>query len=353
VNRLHGLSRRIALTVAILVASVMLASVVGSYIFYALMFSYAPDQVSGDNQWLPSRAEWGWIVASTACAVVLAFAVAVRLARRLLVPLTSVADGLRRVSQGDLAVRANGADNALGEASQLVDDFNTMAQRLERMAGEQRFWNAAIAHELRTPVTILRGRLQGLAEGVFAPDPKLFHSLLAQVEHLGRLIEDLRVVGLADGGHLALQRAPCRLADEIRSVVNLLGPDLRAAGFTPVMDLDEAELPCDAARIRQALLALLDNARRHALPGVLDIVLCRAGGEVRLTVSDAGPGVDPALAASIFDAFQRGAAARGGTGSGLGLAVVRAIVQAHGGQVRCRPSAAGGTTFEMAWPTAA
>lgn len=352
-NRLRGLSRRIALTVAALVATVMLATVVGSYIFYALMFSYAPEQVSGANQWLPSRAEWGWIVASTASAVVLAFAVAVRLARRLLVPLTSVADGLRRVSQGDLAVRASGADNALGEASQLVDDFNTMAQRLERMAGEQRFWNAAIAHELRTPVTILRGRLQGLAEGVFAPDPKLFHSLLGQVEHLGRLIEDLRVVGLADSGHLALQRAPCRLADEIRGVVGLLGPDLRAAGLTPVLDLDDAELPCDAARIRQALLALLDNARRYAVPGRLAVGLRRAGAEVLLTVSDDGPGIDPALGASIFDAFQRGAAARANAGSGLGLAVVRAIVQAHGGQARCRPSATGGTTFEIAWPAGA
>jgi two-component system sensor histidine kinase AdeS len=152
---------------------------------------------------------------------------------------------------------------------------------------------------------------------------------------------------------VALQRAPCRLADEIRSVVGLLGPDLRAAGLTPVLDLDDAELPCDAARIRQALLALLDNARRYAVPGRLAVGLRRAGAEVLLTVSDDGPGVDPALAASIFDAFQRGAAARANAGSGLGLAVVRAIVQAHGGQARCRPSATGGTTFEIAWPAGA
>lgn len=351
-KKLHGLSRRIALTVASLVLFVMLATVASTYVFYALMFRYAPAYVSAADQWLPTDAEWGWIGATTAVAVVLAVAVAVKLARRLLVPLTSVADGLRRVSLGDLDVRADGADSALGEASHLVDDFNTMAERLRRMAREQAFWNAAIAHELRTPVTILRGRLQGLAEGVFEPDVKLFRNLLGQVEHLGGLIEDLRVVGLAESGHLTLRLAPCRLADELRSVVDLLAPDLQAAGFAPAVDLDDGEVTCDAARIRQALLALLDNARRHALPGALAVDLRLAGGQARLTVTDSGPGVDPALTTSIFDAFQRGAKARADAGSGLGLAVVRAIAQAHGGQAACHAAATGGTTFEMAWPAA-
>jgi two-component system sensor histidine kinase AdeS len=350
VKQLHGLSRRIALTVASLVLFVMLATVASTYVFYALMFRYAPSHMSDADQWLPTDAEWGWIGATTAVAVVLAIAVAVRLSRRLLVPLTSVADGLRRVSRGDLEARASGADSALGEASHLVDDFNTMAERLRRMAREQAFWNAAIAHELRTPVTILRGRLQGLADGVFEPDVKLFRNLLGQVEHLGGLIEDLRVVGLAESGHLTLRLAPCRLADELGSVVDLLAPDLRAAGFEPVVDLDGGAITCDAARIRQALLALLDNVRRHALPGALAVRLRLARGQAHLTVTDSGPGIDPALAASIFDAFQRGDKARADAGSGLGLAVVRAIAQAHGGLAACRPAAHGGTTFEMAWP---
>jgi signal transduction histidine kinase len=144
------------------------------------------------------------------------------------------------------------------------------------------------------------------------------------VEHLGGLIEDLRVVGLAESGHLTLRLAPCRLADELRSVVDLLEPDLRAAGFDPAVDLDDGEVTCDAARIRQALLALLDNARRHALPGALAIRLRLVGDRARLAV----------------------------TGSGLGLAVVRAIAQAHGGQAACHATRHGGTTFEMTWPTA-
>lgn len=351
---MRGLRRQIVLAVALLVLCVMVATVIGSYVFYGLMFTYAPEHISDPGEWIPTGPEWGWIVSSTVSAVVLAIAVAVKLSQRLVVPLTSVAENLRRVSQGDLKARASGADSAAGEASALVEDFNTMAERLERMANEQAFWNAAIAHELRTPVTVLRGRLQGLAEGVFEPDPKLFRTLLGQVEHLGSLIEDLRVVGLADSGHLTLRLARCRLADDIRNVVALLAPDLGGAGLVPVVELVEGGVDCDAARIRQALLALLDNARNHAVPGRLLVRLDIVGGMASLSVTDDGPGIASEAAAVIFDAFQRGEAARRrpGSGSGLGLAVVRAIAHAHGGAATCHAAPTGGTTFELTWPSA-
>lgn len=98
-------------------------------------------------------------------------------------------------------------------------DFNTMAEQLQSMTREREFWNAAIAHELRTPVAILRGRLQGLAEGVFPPERALFEGLLRQVEGLTHLIEDLRVLSLNDSGHLELQREAIRLADELAVVL--------------------------------------------------------------------------------------------------------------------------------------
>lgn len=350
---LTGLSRQIVLSVGLLVLTVVVGITIGSYAFYGLMFSFAPDHLADAGSWVPSSLELAWIMLTILGGVVLAIVVAIRLARRILAPLNSVADSLRRVSLGDLAARATGDDRSLGEASLLVEDFNTMAERLERMAREQVFWNAAIAHELRTPLTVLRGRLQGLSEGVFAPEPRLFASLLAQVEHLGRLVEDLRVVGLADSGHLTLQLARCDLATEIRNVLALLEPDLRARGLAPETALEEGELACDAARMRQALLALLDNARCHALPGPLAVGLRRADGHALLTVTDQGPGIDPALAATVFDAFQRGAGGGGGSaGSGLGLAVVRAIAMAHGGQARCLAAPGGGTTFELRWPLA-
>lgn len=351
VKPVHGLSRQIVLTVTLLVLSVVVAITVGSYVFYFLMFAFAPGHLAPAGAWMPSGPEWGWIVLSTLGALLLAVFAAVKLARRILAPLTSVASSLRRVSNGDLGARATSDDSSVGEASLLVDDFNTMAERLQRMAHEQVFWNAAIAHELRTPVTILRGRLQGLAEGVFAPDEALFRKLLAQVESLGGLIEDLRVVGLADSGHLTLQVRPSDLAAGIRDVLALSEPDLRAQGLAPVLRLQEGLVDCDPARMRQALLALLENARCHASPGPLEIALAEEDGQWRLAVTDSGPGVDPAFSEKIFDAFQRGDAARlqGGSGSGLGLAVVRAIALAHGGEARCH-ALGGGARFELAWP---
>ena len=355
---LSGLSRQIVLSSGLLVLTVVVGITIGTYGFYALMFWYAPDHLAEQGSWVPSGLELAWIALTILGGVVLAIVVAIRLARRILAPLNSVADSLRRVSQGDLGARAAGGDRSLGEASLLVEDFNTMAERLERMAREQMFWNAAIAHELRTPLTVLRGRLQGLAEGVFQPDPRLFASLLAQVENLGRLVEDLRVVGLADGGHLTLQVAQCDLAAEIRGVLALVEPDLRARGFVLETVLPSDPVRCDPARMRQALLALLDNAKNHAAPGRLQVALQVDAGSATLAVTDAGPGIEPAFAATMFDAFQRGEAAQaasrsgGSSGSGLGLAVVRAIALAHGGQARCTAAAGGGSTFALSWPVA-
>lgn len=350
-KQIHGLSRQIVMAMTLLVLSVTVAITVGSYVFYYVMFSYAPDHLADPGNWMPSGPEWLWIVLSTLCGLVLAVMAAIKLSRRILKPLTSVASSLRLVSQGDLTARAVSDDRSLGEASLLVEDFNTMAERLERMEKEQMFWNAAIAHELRTPITVLRGRMQGLAEGVFEPSEPLFRNLLGQVEHLGRLIEDLRVVGLADSGHLSLQMAECALAAEVHDVVGLMEPDLQARGFTVETRLDAVPVRCDAVRMRQALLALLENARCHAIPGALVVTLTRDDGTCRLAVTDSGPGIDADLAGQIFDAFQRGDAARERSGgSGLGLAVVRAIALAHGGQAICRPASGAGTTFELLWP---
>ncbi|WP_245167326.1 sensor histidine kinase, partial [Dickeya fangzhongdai] len=111
---------------------------------------------------------------------------------------------------------------------------------------------------------------------------------------------------------------------------------------------------CDPVRIRQALLALLENAQKHADPGRLCVRAGVDGGRAFLSVEDGGPGIDPQLAEQIFEAFQRGEQSRAGNskGSGLGLAVVQAIAQAHGGQASCCPAPSGGALFELRWPAA-
>jgi two-component system sensor histidine kinase AdeS len=341
------------------VLSVTLLAIVSTYVFYAVMFTLNPSFYI-ENSWIPtgpewlfpSGPEWIWITSITLIGLLIATYAAGRLTKRILTPLNSVVDSVRKVAQGDLSVRAEAGDASSGEASWLVNDFNSMAERLERMAAERSVWNASIAHELRTPVTILRGRLQGLAEGVFAADEVQFRNLLTQVEGLSRLIEDLRTLSLADSGHLELRWDFIDLSAEIESLAQLLEPDLKAAGFSLALDLVTEPVFCDPARLRQALIALLDNARRYAQPGQICVTTRVFDDAYLVLVEDEGPGVPEELAARIFDAFQRGKNARSCQtgGSGLGLAVVRAIAQAHGGKAVCRPGLKGGALFQICLP---
>lgn len=346
--KLVGLSRQIALSMMAMALGATLLVVLTSFAFYSLWEKYWPDNFPADS-FVPTGPEWAWLISTTLVSLGLAVFVAVNLARRILAPLNSVTDSIRRVAQGDLSARALADDRSLGEATQLVDDFNVLADKLQRMSEEQIFWNAAIAHELRTPVTILRGRLQGLAEGVFDPDEGQFRSLLLQVDGLNRLIEDLRVVSLAESGHLDLSLKQADLAAEVRSVVDLVGESLAKVGQHAVLDIQVDHAWCDPARIRQALLALLENSRKHAVPGLVRIEASKVDGRYRLSVSDEGPGIPDAFLPYAFTAFRRSQDARG-SGSGLGLAVVAAIARAHGGQARCGTIAQGGTVFEICWP---
>ena len=352
--KLQGLSRQVARTMMAIAFGVSLLVLLTSYAFFFLWQTYWPENFEASSA-VPTAPEWLWMIGTTLVGVALAVVVGRNLSNRILVPLNSVADSIRRVAQGDLSARADAGDRPLAEAAALADDFNQLADKLQRMTREQEFWNAAIAHELRTPVTILRGRLQGLAEGVFEPQEALFQTLLTQVDGLARLIEDMRVVGLAESGHLDLDLRQADLDEVVRDLLGFCEPTLRAAGQQAVAVLQAGTVRGDPMRIRQALLALIDNARRHAVAGAVTVQSRREGDQVCLSVEDEGPGIDPALAPYVFTAFRRQPAAHardGHRGSGLGLAVVAAIAHAHGGQAICQPTGRGGTRFEIRWPVA-
>ena len=351
--RAPGLSRQILWSMGAVGVGMAVAVMVSLYIFYTLVIVLYPESgLAPPENLIPTWPEWIFMGMLVLAAMAVAVVAARRLSRRLLTPLNSVADSVRRVARGELHARAVAGDRSLGETAALVDDFNSMAERLERTAHELITWNAAIAHELRTPVTILRGRLQGLAEGVFAPDEAQFRSLLGQVEGLSRLIDDLRTLSLADGGHLNMRLASAPIADEIGALAELMAPALRAAGMRIELRLEAAQVVCDITRVRQALLALLDNARRYAAPGRVLVAARVAEGQLHLSVEDEGPGLKEELVARVFEAFQRGgdSRARASGGSGLGLAVVRAIAQAHGGRASYHRGDNGGAVFSMSFP---
>ena len=347
----YRLSRQIALSMSAVSAIAALIVFVGSFIFYAILLHYLPPP-PGPPPLFPTGPDFILIAFLILLGLIVAIIVALRLARRILAPLNSLAEGARKIAAGDLTARAAPGDRSLGETAQLVDDFNAMAQRMEDAAEAMVSWNAAIAHELRTPLTILRGRLQGLTDGVFEPSDALFRNLLSQVEGLSRMVEDLRIVTLSDSRRLEMRFEPTDLGWEVEQAVEAMRPSLVEAGFSVEMATRPLILPCDGVRLRQALLALLENARRYATPGKLGIRMKMTKTEVVLAVEDQGPGLAPDFAPHAFDTFTRAESSRSRQfgGSGLGLSVVRAIAEAHHGHAQYRLSATGGSIFEILLP---
>ncbi|HEY8066435.1 MAG TPA: ATP-binding protein [Methylosinus sp.] len=349
----HRLSRQIALSMSIVVATAVMIVFVGSFVFYGVYLTYYPPP-PGPPPLLPEAPDFVLIAILLLVALILAIFAALRLTKRILVPLNSLAEGARSIATGDLSARASPGDRSLGETARLVDDFNAMAQRLEDSVAAMASWNAAIAHELRTPLTILRGRLHGLADGVFTPSDELFRNLLSQVEGLSRLVDDLRIVTLSESRRLEMRFEPTDLEQEIRQAVEAMRPALVEAGFTIEIDARPIVLACDGVRLRQALLALLDNAKRYATPGLLQIWMRAEEKDIVIAVEDHGPGLAPDFAPHAFDTFSRAEASRSRRhgGAGLGLSVVRAIAEAHRGRAQYRASAAGGAIFEIVLPLA-
>ena len=336
---------------SIVAAIAVLMVFVGTFIFYSIYLTWFPPP-PGPPPLVPEAPDFILIAIFLLLGLAIAIHAALRLTRRILAPLNSLAEGARRIAAGDLTARAVAGDRSLGETARLVDDFNAMAQRLQDVAASMTSWNAAIAHELRTPLTILRGRLHGLADGVFEPSDELFRSLLAQVESLSRLVDDLRVVTLSDSHRLDLRVEPTDLAKEVSEAVDAMRLALDEAGFTVEMTTKPVTLSCDGARIRQALLALLENARRHATPGLLEDRAAAGEGRPRPRRRGRGTRLEPGACRTSLRCVRARQPSRSRQfgGSGLGLSVVRAIAEAHGGHARYRTSDKGGSVFEIVLP---
>lgn len=347
----YGLGRKIASAVAGTVLLVHAVIFILCYAIYYLAGRYWPTLFDCESD-LPTVPDFLLFVLLGLVGVLVSIHFSMRIARRLVEPLNSVATGIRQVAGGDLDARAQAGGAPLGEASALVADFNHMAEKLQRAVNERAQWNAAIAHELRTPVTILRGRLLGFADGVFPPTEEALRKLLTQVDGLARLIEDLRLLSLFESHQLRLDGRSVPLDQEVRTVGDIYEPMLRKAGLQLKIQVDAGPVWCDPIRIRQALGALLDNALKYASAGELWI-RCEVGaGDCALKVEDAGPGLSEAAMQQVFQAFWQGdsVGAKVSSGSGLGLSVVKAIALAHGGDAVCHANAAGGSSFEMQWP---
>jgi len=330
----HTLSQRLNRTMVGSTAATMLVSFVFLFAAYFLLYRFAPRLAPSEDAVLPNAAELGIFAVCLLFGSISSSFVATALARRMVEPLSAVAQAARAITAGDLSARATLTAPAPTEPTQLVADFNAMADRLQRAVDDIVTWNSVIAHELRTPVAILKGRLQGLSEGVFEPEPALLSSLRQQADGLARLVEDLRVVSLLDSGQLQLQPVDIDLAAEIESLARLVENDLDKAGFGLRMTLTSGRCVADPIRLRQAIMALIDNALKYAEPCTLELETVILSQTVTISVIDGGPGMPDNFVDRAFEPFRRAdSTSRTRHGSGLGLAVVRGIAQAHGGSV--------------------
>jgi len=272
--------------------------------------------------------------------------------RRLALPLGDLIEAAGRVEAGDYSVRVN--TRGPRELRLLGRAFNDMAERLERNEAQRRDLLADVTHELRTPVAVIQGNLEGVLDGVYPADSDHLGPVVEEVRQLSHLIDDLRTLSLSESGALELHREPTDLAVLAGEVAASFRPQADALKVELVVNAP-VELPLadvDPIRIREVLVNLVANALRHTPGGgrvTVDARLEPDRRRLKLTVEDSGAGIPAEQLPHIFDRFYK---SKDSSGSGLGLTIARHLVQAHGGEIGAESAPGGGTTLRFTLPLA-
>ena len=275
---------------------------------------------------------------------------ALLLARRLLQPVITIQEATRAIARGDFTARA--AVRSGDEIGLLAQAVNTMAEQLGGYERQRREFLANVAHELRTPLSYIRGYTQAISEGLVTdPGERNRYQQIVHEEavRLGRLVDDLMEIAEIEEGHSPLNLAPLNLAGPIEQALSIIRPWAEAKAVTLRSDvLPDLPRPfADSDRIQQVLFNLLDNALRHTdSGGHIWVSATGKGGWVMVSVCNDGHGLDPAAIPLVFERFYK----HGSSGRGLGLAIVRSIVRAHGGDVGAASVPGRETTFWFTLP---
>lgn len=286
-------------------------------------------------------------------AAVVALLLGILLARTLTRPLHELTAATQAVAAGDLGrqVQVRSRD----ELGTLAASFNRMSADLSRARDARRQMTADIAHELRTPLSVILGHAEALEDGVLPAAPETFHLIHDEAQRLNRLVDDLRTLSLAEAGELALVRRAAAPGELLERAAAAFGPRARQKDVALETEIAPGlpAVSADPDRLAQVLGNLLDNALRYTPEGGrITLVAAPAPGGVRLTVRDTGPGVAPEDLPHVFDRFYRGDKARGHAegGSGLGLAIAKSLVEAHGGRITASGERGRGTEFVIDLP---
>ena len=296
-------------------------------------------------------------------ATILSLALFYLLANSMSSSLARIRAGAARIAEGDLETCVT--VEARDELADLAADLNLMAGRLAAVARQERRMEqsrreliAAVSHDLRTPLAAIRATIEAILDGVVTDEETVTRYLRTMREgtrELSRLIDDLFELSRIEAGALALAPAPTSLEDLLSETLERMTPQATARGVTldgraaPGLPL----LPLDARQIGRVLVNLVDNALRHTPEGgQVRVEACRAEGVVRVEVTDSGAGIAPADLPRVFERFYRGDKSRSREhgGAGLGLAISKGIVEAHGGVIWAEPAIPHGARVAFTLP---
>ena len=299
-----------------------------------------------------------WIAGGLAIA--LAAALAVILSRQITAPLRRLSAAAGRVARGDLTCRL--PSNSNDEVGALTNTFNRMVESLDMNQESRRKLMADLAHEMSTPLAVMQSNLEGMLDGVVETSPANVASLHEEALLLSRLVKDLRTLSQAEAGKLNLSPAPGDLVGLVSSVVRATEPEAMrkhvVLEFRSEPDLPKAMM--DSDRVSQVLANLLSNALRYTSDGdSIEVAVARhsgngnAGPGLLVSVADTGQGISEQDVPHIFDRYYQGAQPREkrAGGSGIGLAVVKELVEAHKGKVWLNSAPGEGSTFFFTLPT--
>lgn len=289
---------------------------------------------------------------------ILAVLIGLRTVRGFALPLTDILAAIDAAAEGDLSVRV--AEGGRGEMGRLASSFNRMLAELERTERQRRNLTADVAHELRTPLHVIQGNLEGMLDGVYPSTPEQIEATLQESRLLARLVDDLRTLSLAEAGELPLQRGPVDVADLLADAVTSFSGQAEERGIRlglGAVDDPPLQVNGDADRLDQVLGNLISNALRHTpAGGSVTLAARRAGERLTIRVADTGAGIAAEELPFVFDRFWRGDRARthsDGAGSGLGLSIASQLVQAHGGTLGVQSELGKGTEFVISLPLSA
>ena len=291
---------------------------------------------------------WGCLIAGG-----IALAITFLLSRRILSPIKALTEAAKGLGKGDLSQRVHVKDK--GEVGELAQAFNSMASNLERAEQLQRNMVADVAHELRTPLSNLRGYLEAVGDGLIKPDADTIRSLDEEATLLSRLVDDLQELSLTEAGKLKLVCQAEDISELINQAVVVVRAQAEAKGVSVTIDLPD-ELPSvniDSHRISQVLRNLLDNAVAHTAQGDSITVSARPqDGWLEIAVTDTGGGIPAEDLPYIFERLYRvdKSRARATGGSGLGLTIAKRLVEAHGGKIEAQSEPGKGSCFTFTIP---